>query len=119
MDNATPMNINAANSSSIPFHIAKAYGVRPTAQVSRPNAGAQQSQETSQASQASNVAAGKKLSPAARALIAAVVPGKVDFSGDEPRQAGGAGVLQMYRHPADKNAAATAVNVGRTLDVSG
>jgi hypothetical protein len=59
-----------------------------------------------------------KLSSAAQQLVGARVPGKVDFSGDKPVPSAG-GSLAMYRHPADKNAAATAVSIGRSLDVKG
>ena len=50
-------------------------------------------------------------------MIAAVVPGRIDFSQDQPRQAGPS--LPLYHHPADKNAAATGINLGRMLDISG
>lgn len=50
-------------------------------------------------------------------LVAAVVPGSVDFSGSVPAAAPGA--LPFYRNPADKNAAAVAIDAGRSLDVTG
>lgn len=50
-------------------------------------------------------------------LVAGVVKGRIDFSGETP--APDATALAMYRHPADKNAAATAVDAGRMLDVTG
>lgn len=117
---STRMNINASNPSVLPFHIAKAYGVNPIAQISRQTPGVSQSSTSAQVSAPAapaGVEQSKKLSAAGQSLVGAVVPGRVDFSGNEPKQVGGA--LQMYRHPADKNAAATAVNVGRKLDVSG
>ncbi|MCK4872484.1 MAG: hypothetical protein KAS72_07140 [Phycisphaerales bacterium] len=49
-------------------------------------------------------------------LVAAVVPGGVDFTGKTPQPARDA--LPLYRHPADRNAAATAVGVGRMIDIS-
>lgn len=49
-------------------------------------------------------------------LIGGVVPGKIDFSGDEPVQTGG---INLYKHPADRNAAATGVELGRIVDLSG
>lgn len=49
-------------------------------------------------------------------LVAGVVQGRIDFSGATPAHDGS---LAMYRHPADKNAAATAVDAGRMLDVTG
>ena len=50
-------------------------------------------------------------------LLAGLVPGGIDFSGDKPRPT--ADAIPMYRHPADKNAAATGVHAGRVLDVKG
>lgn len=87
---------------SNPFHIARAYQVMP------PRA----AQPPVQAAAAGPVATIGK--PTSR-IAAAVVPGKIDFSGSEPTQTGPA--LQMYRHPADKNAAATALSAGRMLDI--
>jgi len=58
-----------------------------------------------------------------RSLIAATVPGGVSFGPEtpvKPRAAlNPAGVYAMYQVPGEKNAAATAVNVGRSLDVQG
>lgn len=51
-------------------------------------------------------------------LVAGVVPGRVDFSGDTP-QPSGSEALPMYRRPADRNAAATGVQAGRLIDVRG
>lgn len=50
-------------------------------------------------------------------VVAGVVPGRIDFTGDAPMPSTGA--LPMYRHPADKNAAATSVHAGRMVDVVG
>ena len=55
--------------------------------------------------------------PAASRMVAAMVPGSVDFLSDSSAPAGNA--LPMYRHPADRNAAATGVDAGRVLDVEG
>lgn len=52
-----------------------------------------------------------------RGLVGAVVPGRVDFSGAEARHDPDS--LPMYRHPAERNAAATGVALGRVLDVRG
>lgn len=54
---------------------------------------------------------------ATRRIIAGIVPGKIDFSGASPAPSGPA--LPLYRHPADKNAAATAIDAGRMIDVEG
>jgi len=51
-------------------------------------------------------------------LVAASVDVPVHF--DTPRPAAGpAGALPMYRHPADRNIAATGVTLGRRVDVTG
>ena len=49
-------------------------------------------------------------------LIAARVPGGIDFSSDEPMPSESA--IPMYRHPADRNVAATTMS-GRLLDLEG
>jgi hypothetical protein len=46
-----------------------------------------------------------------------VVPGRIDFAGLNRAHHGPA--LPMYRHPADKNTAATAVHAGRMVDLVG
>lgn len=65
----------------------------------------------------------KGRAPAVNTLVAAVVPGKVDFSGETPSQSqsqlGAGGTYQMYRRPSDKMEAATVVSLGRALDVQG
>lgn len=56
----------------------------------------------------------------AAALIAAVVPGRAAPDGvpvQPPARAAG-DALPFYTHPADRNAAATAIQLGRTLDVN-
>ncbi len=59
-------------------------------------------------------------SSVANRMIAATVPGRVNFQADAPASnASASNALPMYRHPADRNAAATAVNAGRVLDVEG
>jgi hypothetical protein len=107
-------------SGSIPFHIAKAYGVQPGQRAGA----AQQTQAAAPAGSVRGVdGAGGKLPSAAQKLVGAVVPGKVDFSGAAPAQVSGgaqaSGALPLYRHPAERNAAATAVSLGKSLDVSG
>jgi hypothetical protein len=89
---------------SIPFHIAKAYGIQPAGRIA-PVAPVQA------AAQAQRVPTG------AERLIAAAVPGGISFDGPVPAPA--AAALPFYRHPADKNTAATLISAGRTLDVTG
>lgn len=65
----------------------------------------------------------KGRAPALDALVGAVVPGKVEFSGDtaKPSQAalGAGGTYQMFRRPSDRMEAATGVSVGRRIDLQG
>lgn len=49
-------------------------------------------------------------------LVAAVVPGRVNFDGPVASPAPGE-PLPFYRHPGDRNEAATAIRLGRGLDV--
>jgi hypothetical protein len=87
------------------FSLARAYGVSPRpAPIAAPTPIAPAAPP-----------AAEKVPTAVRRLIAASVPGKIDFSADQPRQTGS---LTMYRHPADRNAAATGVELGRSLDLS-
>jgi hypothetical protein len=57
------------------------------------------------------------IAPKVSRVVAAQVPGTIDFSAKTPRQVGPA--LQLYRHPADRNDAATRVNLGGLIDVDG
>lgn len=62
----------------------------------------------------------RALNPVAARLVAAVVPGSIDFAGPAPRPARAA--TPIYAHPADANAAATrhaVATVGARLDVTG
>jgi hypothetical protein len=82
-----------------PFHIARAYqmAARPAAAV--PAAAPDPARSTG-----------------IDRLVAGMVPGRINFAGEVPAQVGGA--LAMYRHPADRNTAATAVQAGRLLDTT-
>lgn len=92
---------------SNPFHIARAYGVQAPA-AARPTVRPLASEPVEP------IATIRPQMPTHR-LAAGVVPGKVTFSGAGTLDAGPA--LPMYRHPADRNAAATALSAGRMLDV--
>jgi hypothetical protein len=65
----------------------------------------------------------KGRAPALDALVGAVVPGKVEFSGESaaPSRAalGAGGTYQMFRRPSDQMEAATGVSVGRRIDLQG
>ena len=118
------MTINGANPGSFPtnpYHIARAYGapgggagVGPIKPVQRlVTTPVQPVQPVSR-----DGGAGSLQDANVQRLVAGVVPGGISFDA-----AGGARptgtALPFYRHPADKNAAATAVSVGRSLDVQG
>lgn len=119
VDHLSPMRINPTNSSTIPFHIAKAYGVNANAQASR----VQPARPASSVDATQNVQSidtpRQSLSQAGQSLVAGVVPGRVDFSGETPQPSQVPQSLQFYRHPADKNAAATSVLLGKRLDING
>ncbi len=108
------INFQSAVSRMQAAQAARAYGQprsnQPTAQP------ATQSMPAQQAAQASPARA-----RIVSQLVAATVPGGVDFGADaSPRPSA---AIAMYRHPADKNTAATGVAMnawpGRTIDVEG
>lgn len=110
------MRINPSIPQTTPAHIARAYGL----------SGAESSGPVGRIGRQGRVEAvaedrdaPSKTPGSGRQLVAGVVPGGVDFSGDAAQPAEARASLAMYRHPADKNAAATGVSVGRTLDVQG
>ena len=92
---------------TLPFALARTYGVEPAARV-RPVTPPQPVEPARQ-----TIAT----DPRVARLIAGVVPGGVDFEGETPKPS--AEKIPFYRHPADRNAAATGVNLGRVLDTSG
>jgi hypothetical protein len=86
------------------FQIARAYGLRPP----RP-ASVKPPQKNTAPTQSAEPKAGAR-------LIAAAVPGRINFAGSAP--AHDTSALPMYQHPADTNAVATALSAGRLIDVS-
>jgi hypothetical protein len=84
--------------------VARAYGIqaRPVSPVLAP------------AAAASPEGAAHGPAPVSR-LVGAVVPGKVSFAGEAPVQTD---AIALYRHPADRNAAATGVQAGRVIDLT-
>ncbi len=109
---SSPVHLAAAAPTN-PFHISRAYqtavpgairgmNVTPAERLAAPV-------QPGPVNQLTNLSA--------RRIVAGIVPGKVDFSGSTPAPAPTA--LPMYRHPADKNAAATAVNAGKVIDIEG
>ncbi|MBX3358137.1 MAG: hypothetical protein KF745_06890 [Phycisphaeraceae bacterium] len=88
---------------AMPMRVANAYGVQPPA-AARPVQ-----------NQAGEPAAGARVSTNTARLVAGVVPGGVEFG----QETSGTSRMTMYRHPADRNAAATGVTLGRVLDLNG
>lgn len=63
------------------------------------------------------VAAERAMNTRTSRLVAGTVPGGVSFAGATPQPE--QPVTPFYRHPADQNGAATAMQVGRRLDITG
>jgi len=127
---------------TIPFHLARTYAAgqadkplpTPPAQPSHQPGSAERAQPGQRPEaplrirpseprrvEALETRPGTKMSPGTARLVAARVPGAIDFTetGDpEPaRGRGPAAPLSLYRHPADRNAAATGVDLGRAIDL--
>lgn len=91
-------------------YLARAYGVKTPGVVAK----------------VAPVGTGASVDPAARAqsaaktsqLVGAVVPGKVDFSGEQPKPSQGA-PMAFYGRPTDRNEVATVLSLGKRLDVTG
>ncbi len=98
---------------SLLFHVARAYGVSPTAGAAR--------LAPTQPAQPAEAARDHPGAPDRRTidrLVAAVVPGGVDFD-DAGAHRVRDGALALYTRAGSKNEAATGVAAGRLLDVSG
>jgi hypothetical protein len=112
----------------IPFHVAKAYGVKPggapaplaaTGAAPAPFSIAQASPLPT----ANSIDALSQLAAAPRSakvdrLVGGTVNTPLSFDGAATRTPG-TGSLQLYTRAADKIEAAVAVNVGRAIDVTG
>lgn len=108
-----PMQING----SIPFHIARAYGVTKP-QAARPSAPAMPVQPTSapRAADSFQPTNAPAKSQAIQSLIAGQVNKPIDFT---PAAQSNTGALQLYTRSADRIEAATSLHVGRSCDVKG
>jgi len=107
--------MNIGNTNPLPFHIARAYGIAPVKQPTVPV------EQARQAVEAQRTEIRRELANPQRnisRLLAGVVPGGIDFSQETPQPTNTAS-LPLYRHPADRNAAATAIQIGRSIDVTG
>src|SRR5689334_3090383 len=104
------------STSSLPLNIAKAYGVKPAA-VAKPADNTSPIASIAPARNPDSFQAGSAANP----LVAARVSRPVSFDGaTAPRPPSNPSpVLPMYTRAADKMEAAVAVQIGRTLDVTG
>ncbi len=107
------------SASGIPWNIAKAYGAGLASPVARV-AATQPVVATTPVGRVGPVQSEPRSGGGAGLdrLVAAIVPGKVDFSGSSPAPAPG-DPLPFYRHPGDRNEAATFLRLGAGLDVQG
>ncbi|MCC5822235.1 MAG: hypothetical protein LAT64_09500 [Phycisphaerales bacterium] len=107
-------------SPAIPFHAAaRAYGVRPAA-APQPVQAVQQPTSTEPLARIGRPAEPRPAADPSRVVAAQVAP--IDLTRDVAEIAGkpaSDGTLPLYRHPADRNQAATAIALGRALDVKG
>lgn len=107
-----------------PFHISKAYGVANPQRVA-PSSQTPAAFPIRPAVRTDQVDASTARAAVAKQRISTLVAARVSELPDAPAPAPAAastartGAFPMYRHPADKNAAATAVNAGRVIDVNG
>ena len=85
-------------SSPIPIHVARAYGLEAAQRAATANA--------TRPSDPGSIVAGR-------------VPGTVDFSPETAPSAQSSGAYRLYNRAADSIEVAVAVQVGRTLDVTG
>jgi hypothetical protein len=99
-----------------PYLIARAYGTSQIASVAKP-AAVGSAGVVGRIGQTAPAEAQAPRATGLEQLVAAVVPGRVDFSGEVPTQR--ADALPFYRRPGDRNEAATNWLAGRTLDVNG
>lgn len=100
---------------SVPHHVAKAYGINAPTRVQA----APKPQQTDAAQHIDRPQRAQRIDKTSR-LVAGIVDGRVGFDDQgSPQPVRDTTSLALYRHPADKNAAATAVHAGRSLDVTG
>jgi len=99
---------------TIPFHIARAYGIQP---ATRPSPVNPQS-PVAPSGDVRDIAATKP-SEGLNRLIGGAVARSVDFDSASSAQNLGGPVLQLYTRAADRIEAATGVHLGRNLDISG
>jgi hypothetical protein len=100
---------------TFPPHVARAYGVR----TAPPVAPAVRTAPSEGADAIAKIApAQPKATGEVNRLVASVVPGSISFTEDGTAMPK-APALPIYAHPADRNAAATGIALGSSIDVSG
>jgi len=118
---------------TLPFHLAKAYGLKaaPATLFSKTTPAAPIGPGIDRVdgvggirpADKADLATPQKTASIKERLIAAIVPGSVSFGDGIATQAMTAKPatdrLPFYRHPADKNAAATAIDLGSRIDTNG
>lgn len=102
-----------------PYHIARAYGVQPPARTPAHASPVSGVEPAGRISPVSEERVPSRDNPGISRLLGARVPGGVEFSGDDAMPRKGEMIIPFYRHPADRNAAATNIQIGRALDVTG
>ncbi|MHC4976142.1 MAG: hypothetical protein ACYTF7_05995 [Planctomycetota bacterium] len=106
------MRITPSNS----FHLQRAYNVTPPARIAPAQIADAPARSSTPDAIAFHTGIDSNRDSSIRKLVASVVPGGVDFSGDEPQPSTPA--LPMYSHPADTNAVATTLQSGRLIDTN-
>lgn len=108
------MHING----SIPVHVARAYGVN-RAQPTRPAGPATPAQPVARIRPSDSHEPGQTSNAKIDALVAGRVDQPISFQGAAAPKSAPNAVLQLYTRAADRIEAATAVQLGRSLDVTG
>lgn len=118
---------------TLPFHLAKAYGLKaaPATPFSKTTPAAPiglgvdraEGVDRVRPADKADLAIPRKTASIKERLIAAIVPDGVSFGDGIATSAKTAkpadDPMPFYRHPADKNAAATAINLGSRIDTNG
>ena len=123
---ATTMQING----SIPFHVARAYGVQPTRAVTpsaaTPSVSAPPTESGLTQTTSARAPDGREPSEGEniQRLVAARVDAPVDFAGERtssrlPGANAHTGAFPLYTRAADRIEAAVGIQIGRSIDVKG
>lgn len=108
-----PSTITSQSASPVTFRLVDAYAQRARGGAAVP--GVQGG--PGRGADAVSLSRGVEVPQAAQQLVAATVSGGIDFTSGPTARPGAA--LPFYRRPGEQNAAATAIAIGRSLDVQG